>query len=114
SVRNTMRNAGYQDSSYQLVFQSYFTPLTPDLRPNDVIGKIADGRPAFPEGLAWGGYCVVAVLSDGLREAASQVPGVLYLDRRRVSYGHEVCGEWRSARYEYTNGDVIGRSEKTR
>ncbi|WP_197085355.1 hypothetical protein, partial [Saccharothrix sp. ST-888] len=89
SVRNTMRNAGYQDSSYQLVFQSYFTPITPDIRRNDYIGKIADGCPAFPEDLAWGHNWVVPVLSDALRQAASQVPGVRYLDQRRVSYGHE-------------------------
>ncbi|MER5640785.1 RICIN domain-containing protein [Kitasatospora sp. NPDC002227] len=113
-VRNTMRTAGYDDSSYQLVFQSYFTPITPDIRRNDYIGKIADGCPAFPEDLAWGHNWVVPQLSDALRTAASQVPGVRYLDQRRVSYGHEVCAEWTSSPYEYTNGDVIDTSEKTR
>lgn len=113
-VRNTMRTAGYADSSYQLVFQSYFTPITPDIRRNDYVGKIADGCPAFPEDLAWGHNWVVPQLSDALRTAASQVPGVRYLDQRRVSYGHEVCAEWTSSPYEYSNGDVIDTSEKTR
>ncbi|AUG77940.1 hypothetical protein CFP65_3133 [Kitasatospora sp. MMS16-BH015] len=113
-VRNTMRTAGYDDSSYQLVFQSYFTPITPDIRRNDYVGKVADGCPAFPEDLAWGHNWVVPQLSDALRTAASQVPGVRYLDQRRVSYGHEVCAEWTSSPYEYTNGDVIDTSEKTR
>jgi len=114
NVRNTMRSAGYADSSYQLVFQSYFTPITPDIRRNDYAGKVADGCPAFPEDLAWGHNWVVPQLSDALRQAASQVPGVRYLDQRRVSYGHEVCAEWTSSPYEYTNGDVIDLSEKTR
>jgi len=114
NIRNTMRGAGYPDSSYQLVYQSYFTPITPDIRRNDYAGKVADGCPAFPEDLAWGHNWVVPVLSDTLREAASTVPGVRYLDQRRVSYGHEVCAEWTSSPYEYTNGDVIDLSEKTR
>ncbi|MGE7436766.1 RICIN domain-containing protein [Kitasatospora sp. NPDC001175] len=114
SVRGAMRGAGYPDSSYQLVHQSYFTPITPDIRRNDYIGKIADGCPAFPEDLAWGHNLVVPTFSDALRQAASQVSGVRYLDQRRVSYGHEVCAEWTSSPYEYANGDVIDLSEKTR
>jgi hypothetical protein len=114
NIRATMRRAGYDDGSYQLVYQSYFTPITPDIRRNDYLGKIADGCPAFPEDLAWGHNLVVPTLSDALRQAASQVPGVRYLDQRRVSYGHEVCAEWTSSPYEYTNGDVIDTSERTR
>ncbi|BFV58644.1 hypothetical protein KCMC57_up37480 [Kitasatospora sp. CMC57] len=114
NIRNTMRAAGYADSSYQLVHQSYFTPITPDIRRNDYVGKVADGCPAFPEDLAWGHNWVVPTLSDALRTAASRVPGVRYLDQRRVSYGHEVCAGWTSSPYEYTNGDVIDLSEKTR
>ncbi|GAA1069182.1 RICIN domain-containing protein [Kitasatospora arboriphila] len=114
NVRATMRRAGYADSSYQLVYQSYFTPITPDIRRNDYLGKIADGCPAFPEDLAWGHNLVVPAFSDALREAAGRVPGVRYLDQRRVSYGHEVCARWTSSPYEYTNGDVIDVSERTR
>ncbi|MFG2822595.1 RICIN domain-containing protein [Kitasatospora sp. NPDC048365] len=114
NIRNTMRKAGYDDSAYQLVYQSYFTPITPDIRRNDYVGKVADGCPAFPEDLAWGHNWVVPQLSDALRESAARVPGVRYLDQRRVSYGHEVCAEWTSSPYEYTNGDVIDLSEKTR
>ncbi|MFK0193449.1 RICIN domain-containing protein [Kitasatospora sp. NPDC090308] len=114
SVRNTMRAAGYADDSYQLVYQSYFNPITPDIRRNDYAGKVADGCPAFPEDLAWGHNWVVPTLSDALREAAAGVPGVRYLDQRRVAFGHEVCAEWTSSPYEYTNGDVIDLSEKTR
>ncbi|MFJ1703311.1 RICIN domain-containing protein [Kitasatospora sp. NPDC088346] len=113
-IRDTMRRAGYQDSSYQLVYQSYFTPITPDIRRNDYVGKVADGCPAFPEDLAWGHNLVVPMLSDALRDAVSRTPGVRYLDQRRVSYGHEVCAEWTSSPYEYTNGDVIDLSERTR
>ncbi|MFJ1753068.1 RICIN domain-containing protein [Kitasatospora sp. NPDC088134] len=114
NIRTTMRKAGYADDSYQLVYQSYFNPITPDIRRNDYAGKVADGCPAFPEDLAWGHNWVVPTLSDALREAASAVPGVRYLDQRRVAFGHEVCAEWTSSPYEYTNGDVIDLSEKTR
>ncbi|MFJ5119753.1 RICIN domain-containing protein [Kitasatospora sp. NPDC088548] len=114
NIRQTMRAAGYADSSYQLVYQSYFNPITPDIRRNDYLGKVADGCPAFPEDLAWGHNWVVPVFSDTLRGAAEQVPGVRYLDQRRVAFGHEVCAEWTSSPYEYTNGDVINLSEWVR
>ncbi|MDH6111132.1 hypothetical protein P3T36_007774 [Kitasatospora sp. MAP12-15] len=113
-VRQTMRNAGYPDGSYQLVYQSYFTPITPDIRSNDYATKINQGCPAYPEDLAWGHNWVVPTFDDALRQAAEQVPGVRFLDERRVSYGHEVCAEWTSSPYEYTNGDVIDLSENTR
>ncbi|MCX4748352.1 RICIN domain-containing protein [Kitasatospora sp. NBC_01287] len=113
-VRDTMRTAGYPDGSYQLVFQSYFTPITPDIRANDYATKVAQGCPAFPEDLAWGHNWVVPTFDDALRQAAEAVPGVRFLDQRRVSYGHEVCAEWTTSPYEYTNGDVIDLSENTR
>lgn len=113
-VRQTMRNAGYADNSYQLVYQSYFTPITPDIRSNDYATKVAQGCPAYPEDLAWGHNWVVPAFDDALRQAAEQVPGVRFLDQRRVSYGHEVCAEWTTSPYEYTNGDVIDLSENTR
>ncbi len=113
-VRQTMRAAGYADGDYQLVYQSYFTPLTPDIRSNDYATKVAQGCPAYPEDMAWGHNWVVPTFEDGLRKAAEAVPGVRFLDQRRVSYGHEVCAEWTSSPYEYTNGDVIDLSENTR
>jgi hypothetical protein len=113
-IRQTMRNAGYADSDYQLVLQSYFTPITPDIRSNTYAAKVADGCPAFPEDLAWGHNWVVPQLDDALRTAAEAVPGVRFLDQRRVTYGHEVCAEMTTSPYEYTNGDVIDLSELTR
>lgn len=113
-VRQTMRTAGYADGDYQLVMQSYFTPLTPDIRSNLYATKVAQGCPAFPEDMAWGHNWVVPQLEDALRTAAEAVPGVRFLDQRRVSYGHEVCAELTTSPYEYTNGDVIDLSENTR
>jgi hypothetical protein len=113
-LRQTMRTAGYADGDYQLVMQSYFSPITPDIRSNGYADKIAQGCPAFPEDLAWGHNWVVPQLDDALRTAAEAVPGVRFLDQRRVSYGHEVCAEMTTSPYEYTNGDVIDLSENTR
>ncbi|WP_232247552.1 RICIN domain-containing protein [Kitasatospora azatica] len=113
-IRQTMRAAGYADGDYQLVYQSYFTPITPDIRSNAYVDKIAQGCPAFPEDLAWGHNWVVPTFDNALRQAAEAVPGVRFLDQRRVSYGHEVCAAWSSSPYEYTNGDVIDLSENTR
>ncbi|MFC1441747.1 RICIN domain-containing protein [Streptacidiphilus sp. N1-10] len=113
-VRQTLRTAGYADGDYQLVMQSYFSPITPDIRSNSYADKVAQGCPAFPEDLAWGHNWVVPQLDDALRTAAEAVPGVRFLDQRRVSYGHEVCAEMTTSPYEYTNGDVIDLSENTR
>ncbi|MDH6145454.1 hypothetical protein P3T35_007509 [Kitasatospora sp. GP30] len=115
-VRDTMRAAGYADGDYQLVYQSYFTPITGDIRSaaDNYLGKIANGCPGYTEDLSWGHNLVVPLFSDALRSAAERVPGVRYLDQRRVSYGHEVCAEWTTSPYEYTNGDVIDVSELTR
>jgi hypothetical protein len=115
-VRDTMRNAGYADSDYQLVFQSYFTPITPDLRSgvDNYLAKVSNGCPGYTEDGAWGHNFIVPVFDDTLRKAAEAVPGVRFLDQRRVSYGHEVCAQWSSSPYEYTNGDFIDVSELTR
>ncbi|GAA1952321.1 RICIN domain-containing protein [Catenulispora subtropica] len=115
-VRDTMRDAGYADGDYQLVFQSYFTPITPDLRSgvDNYLAKVANGCPGYTEDGAWGHNFIVPLFDDTLRAAAEQVPGVRYLDQRRVSYGHEVCAEFTSSPYEYTNGDFIDVSELTR
>ncbi|WP_232248402.1 RICIN domain-containing protein [Streptacidiphilus rugosus] len=113
-IRQTMRNAGYADGSYQLVVNSYFTPITPDIRSNTYAAKVAQGCPGFPEDAAWAHNWVVPQLDDTERAAAEAVPGVRFLDQRRVSYGHEVCAEWTSSPYEYINGDVIDVGELTR
>jgi hypothetical protein len=113
-IRQTMRTAGYADSDYQLVLNSYFTPITPDIRSNSYADKVAQGCPGFPEDAAWAHNWVVPTLDDTERTAAEAVPGVRFLDQRRVSYGHEVCAEWTSSPYEYINGDVIDVGELTR
>ncbi|WP_042374846.1 RICIN domain-containing protein [Streptacidiphilus neutrinimicus] len=113
-IRETMRNAGYADSDYQLVLNSYFTPITPDIRSNLYADKVAQGCPGFPEDAAWAHNWVVPTLDNTERAAAEAVPGVRFLDQRRVSYGHEVCAELTSSPYEYINGDVIDVSELTR
>jgi hypothetical protein len=94
--------------------QSYFSPITPDIRDNPYAAKVAQDCPGFSKDAAWAHNWVVPQLDDTERVAAEAVPGVRFLDQRRVSYGHEVCAEWTSSPYEYINGDVIDVGELTR
>lgn len=113
-IRATMTDAGYAASDYQLVLQSYFTPITPAIRSSAYVDKVSAGCPIEAEDLAWGHNFVVPAFDDGLRTAAEAVPGVRFLDQRRTTYGHEVCAESTTSALEYTNGDVIDTSERTR
>ncbi|PZS13919.1 MAG: hypothetical protein DLM57_15605 [Pseudonocardiales bacterium] len=113
-LRNTMRADGYADGDYQLVLQSYFTPVTPDVRNDDVFSQVNDGCPITVEDLAWAHDLVVPALDDGMRQVAESVPGVRFLDQRRVTYGKEVCARSANSSNEYANGDVIDYSEQAR
>lgn len=114
NLRNVMRSGGYADGDYQLVLQSYFTPVTSDIRHENVVSQIADGCPITVEDMAWAHDLVVPALDDGMRQVAESVPGVRFLDQRRVTYGKEVCARSANSSNEYVNGDVIDYSEQDR
>jgi hypothetical protein len=86
-VRTAMAGAGYQDGDYQLVLQSYATPVGPN-----VIAPLRNlsGCPLRVDDLQWVQNQAVPVLTSGLRAAARQT-GARFLDLSAAGVGHEAC-----------------------
>ncbi|HEX7304096.1 GDSL-type esterase/lipase family protein [Lentzea sp.] len=87
AVRQTMRDAGYLDSSYQLVVQSYAAPVSPKM-PRSL--QNLSGCPLRTTDLQWVVEDAVPELSNGLRTAAGKV-NARFLDLARAGEGHEAC-----------------------
>lgn len=86
-VRTVFREAGYADDEYQLVVQSYASPIGPGI-PEEL--RTLDGCPFQREDLRWFSGDGVRVLSDALRQAAGEV-GARFLDLAGAGAGHEAC-----------------------
>ncbi|ANZ39505.1 hypothetical protein BBK82_29110 [Lentzea guizhouensis] len=87
AIRQTMRDSGYLDSSYQLVLQSYAAPVAPDM-PRSL--QNLSGCPLRTSDLRWVVDEGVPELSNGLRAAAGKA-GARFLDLARAGEGHEAC-----------------------
>jgi lysophospholipase L1-like esterase len=87
AIRQTMRDAGYLDSSYQLVVQSYAAPVSPKM-PRSL--QNLSGCPLRTTDLQWVVEEAVPELSNGLRTAATKV-NARFLDLSRAGEGHEAC-----------------------
>ncbi|WP_199442032.1 GDSL-type esterase/lipase family protein [Umezawaea beigongshangensis] len=99
-VRTVMRDAGYLPSSYDLVVQSYASPVAPDVPRN--LQNLA-GCPVRGGDATWVRDTAVRELADGLREAANTVDA-RFLDLSGAGAGHEAC----------TGGDDASREWFTR
>ncbi|KAA2246761.1 hypothetical protein F0L68_40555 [Solihabitans fulvus] len=86
-IRKVMREAGYLDSSYTLVAQSYAAPVGPDLPAN--LQNLA-GCPLRTADLSWVRDTGVEQLADGIRTAARRV-NARYLDLSHAGTKHEAC-----------------------
>jgi hypothetical protein len=86
-IRKVMSSAGYADTDYRLVLQSYAAPVSPE-----VLADLQDlsGCPFRTEDLRWVRDVAVPTLTAGLRKAAQQ-GGVRFLDLSRAGAGHEAC-----------------------
>ncbi|QFZ22031.1 GDSL-type esterase/lipase family protein [Saccharothrix syringae] len=96
AVRTTMSDAGYDDSDYRFVLQSYPSPLPrgadnryPD---TDWSRWSSGGCPFFDDDSDWARDEVVPAIADGLRRVAAD-EGLDFLDLRDALDGHEVCAE---------------------
>ena len=97
-IRAAMEGAGYPRDGYQLIMQSYASPVGPEVRP-ELQGL--SGCPFRTEDLAWIRDVGVPQLSAGLHEVARQADA-RFLDLSRAGVGHEACtgdpktaqGEW--------------------
>ncbi len=92
-VRTVMRKAGYADSSYQFVLQSYASPFTENM---NSITHAFEGCPIRLADAKFARTQAVGQLSAALRGVA-QHTGVRFLDLARASEGHEACNKSVSA-----------------
>jgi hypothetical protein len=91
SIKQTMTAAGYDAGDYELVFQSYPSPGSPDVEDNpNFPGWYAGGCTLYLADMAFARNKAVPMFEDGLRRAAANA-GVRYLDASRLFHGHEVC-----------------------
>jgi lysophospholipase L1-like esterase len=88
-VRTVMRDAGYADSSYQFVLQSYASPFSENM---NSVTHAFEGCPLRLADAKFSRTQAVGQLSAALRGAA-QATGVRFLDLARASEGHEACNK---------------------
>ncbi|MCP2258889.1 GDSL-like Lipase/Acylhydrolase family protein [Streptoalloteichus tenebrarius] len=86
-VRSVMRRAGYPDTSYSLVVQSYAAPVGTSVSPSL---QNLNGCPFRTSDLKWVEDSAVGRLAAGLHRAADLV-GARFLDLSRAGRGHEAC-----------------------
>jgi hypothetical protein len=96
-VRTVMHNAGYEESDYELIVQSYAAPVGPD-----VAASLQDlsGCPFLSADLTWVRTQAVPILTAGVRDAAATV-GARFLDLSRAGIGHEACSHENDASQEW-------------
>jgi hypothetical protein len=101
SIRQTMTDAGYLASDYELVLQSYPSPASPDVEDNpDFPGWYAGGCLLYLHDAAFARNKAVPLFESALRAAAADT-GTRYLDASRLFHGHEVCTDNTSVRGLY-------------
>lgn len=96
-VKTVLARAGYQPGDYQLVVQSYASPVGTDVRPEL---QNLNGCPFRTEDLRWLSTQGVTVLSQGVARAAAQ-SGARFLDLSRAGRGHEACSGGPDLRKEW-------------
>ena len=88
-LRTVMREAGYADSSYQFVLQSYASPFTENM---NSITHGFEGCPLRLSDAKWARTSAVYQLSAALRGVAQRT-GVRFLDLSRATEGREACNK---------------------
>ncbi|KAA9166367.1 hypothetical protein FPZ12_002050 [Amycolatopsis acidicola] len=96
-VKTVLARAGYQAGDYQLVLQSYASPIAPGI-PADL--QNLNGCPFKTADLQWVRDKGVPALSAGLASAANQT-GARFLDLSRAGRGHEACSGGADASKEW-------------
>lgn len=86
-VKKVLAQAGYVPADYQLVLQSYATPVATDVVPNL---QNLNGCPFRTDDLRWISTTAITTLSAGLKQAAVQ-SGARFLDLAQAGAHHEAC-----------------------
>ncbi len=86
-IRKVMSSAGYSDTDYRLVLQSYAAPVTPN-----IVSGLQDlsGCPFRTEDLQWITGTAVPALTVGLWKAATEA-NTRFLDLSKAGQGREAC-----------------------
>ncbi|WP_198351570.1 GDSL-type esterase/lipase family protein [Streptomyces typhae] len=100
AVRKTLREAGQEDGTYQIVLQSYANPLplgrdyrdpeNAPVPPANYSRYLSGGCPFLDADSDWAHTSVVPRISAMLRGAANEA-GVSFLDLQDAFAGHELC-----------------------
>lgn len=98
-IRTAMRAAGHAVGDYELVLQSYPSPLTEEIDP-----KLRDlsGCPLRIKDLAWIRTEAVPQLAAALRGVAQRA-GARFLDLSQAAQGHEACSSAGAPDREWIN-----------
>ena len=94
-IRATMQGAGYRQSAYRFVLQSYPSaiPRGPEIRVPELDHNArtnVDGCPVYDSDATWARDSVVSQISNGLKAVAAS-RGVQFLDLRDLLQGRELC-----------------------
>jgi hypothetical protein len=111
SVRQTMTDAGYLQSDYQLVVMGYPGPGSPDVEDNpNFPGWYDGGCLVYLADAAFARNKAVPLFERGVR-AAAVAAGARYLDASRLFHGHEVCEDntWATGLL-IENGDIFNEN----
>lgn len=106
-VKQTMANAGYLRSDYELVVMSYPSPGSPDVEDNpDFPGWYDGGCLMYLADVAFARNKAVPMFETAIQSAA-EATGARYLDASRLFAGHAVCDQTPWVRGLYVeNGDI--------
>jgi lysophospholipase L1-like esterase len=104
-LRTVMREAGYADSAYQFVLQSYASPFTENM---NSFTHAFEGCPIRIADARWGRTEAVGQLSAALRGVAART-GVRFLDLARATEGREACN--RSTSQEWITPLIVDIGE---
>ncbi|MBO2451233.1 ricin-type beta-trefoil lectin domain protein [Actinomadura barringtoniae] len=108
NIKQTMADAGYTASDYQLAVMSYPSPGGPDVEDNpNFPGWYAGGCTLYLADAAFARNKAVPLFERGIRGAAADA-NVRYLDASRLFHGHGVCDDVPWARGVYIeNGNIF-------
>ncbi|OQO94610.1 hypothetical protein B1813_00395 [Saccharomonospora piscinae] len=96
-VRQVLTDAGYERQDYELVLQSYASPIGPGIPEQ---WRNLNGCPFRAEDLAWVAETGTVSLSETLRAVAREADA-RFLDLSRAGTGHEACSGGEDASDEW-------------
>ncbi|MDF5752424.1 FG-GAP-like repeat-containing protein [Spongiactinospora sp. TRM90649] len=115
AIRDTMAEAGQDETSYRLIVQGYPAPLPPadEMRyPGDHYDRYTQGGcPFYDDDLRWTRDGAIDGISAMLRKAADDT-GAAFLDLKDAFAGHELCAKTaRQAKSGETLGNPMPKNE---